>query len=382
MGSRTAATDWARLVRPSLHGLDPYRPGASIGELRARYGFDEVLKLNWNEDLFGPLPGALEAVEAELANVWMYPEQAYANFRAAVAGWVGTSAEQIVPAHGAQSLIGTTAAVFLVPGDTVVVPETTYGLYAQVCAAFGARIHRVPMADLRIDLAPLAAAARATGARLVWICDPNNPTGGLVDADAWAAFLDELPDRCAVVVDEAYADYVSPERRIRRDRDVEDGRPVVALRSFSKLFGLAGLRLGYAVVDESLAAFYDVVQEPFNVNRAALAAGGASLRRPELIDERRAVVAAARELLGRRLGEAGAEPLPSEANFVLARIGVDDLALTDALARQGILIRAGTEFGLPGYVRVTVGPPEQMERAAEALGRELGRLRGAPEAGL
>jgi histidinol-phosphate aminotransferase len=378
MSSGTAATDWARLVRPSLRGLDPYRPGASIGELKALYGLDEVLKLNWNEDLFGPLPGALEAVEHELANVWMYPEQAYATFREAVAGWLGTTPERVVPAHGAQSLIGTTAAVFLQPGDAVVVPGTTYGLYAQVCAAFGAAVHRVEMPDLRIELGPLAEAARATGARLVWICDPNNPTGSVVGADEWEAFVDGLPERCAVVVDEAYGDYVAPERRIRRERDVEAGRPVVALRSFSKLFGLAGLRLGYAVVDESLAAYFDVVQEPFNVNRAALAAGGASLRRPELIDERRAVVAAARELLAGRLAEAGAEPLPSEANFVLARVGVDDLALTDALARRGILIRAGSEFGLPGYVRITVGPAEQMDRVAAELGSELSRLRSAP----
>lgn len=378
MSRRAAATEWARLVRRSLHGLEPYRPGASVGELKALYGLDEVLKLNWNEDLFGPMPGALEAVEAELANVWMYPEQAYADFREAVAAWLGTTAGRIVPAHGAQSLIGTVAAVFVEPGDEVVVPGTTYGLYAQVCAAYGARIHRVPTRDLGMDLEALAATARKTGARLVWICDPNNPTGSIIEAEEWRAFLDELPDRCAVVVDEAYVDYVAPGRRIWRERDVEAGSPVIALRSFSKIFGLAGLRLGYAVVDESLAAYLDVVQEPFNVNRASLAAGKASLRRPELIDERRLVVAAARDLLARRLTEVGVEPFPSEANFVLARVDVDDAALTDALAREGILIRGGSEFGLKGYVRITVGPPPQMERVAAELGRLRSELAASP----
>jgi len=362
-------TDWDRLVRPSLHGLEPYRPGASIGELKTLHDLDEVVKLNWNEDLFGPFPGALEAVKAELANVWMYPEQAYSDFREAVAAWLGTSPERIVPAHGAQSLIATVASVFLDPGDEAVIPATTYGLYAQVCAARGARVRRVPLRDLRVDLEALVAAARKTGARLAWICDPNNPTGSLVGAEEWRAFLDELPDRCAVVVDEAYVDYVAPERRIRRERDVEAGRPVIALRSFSKIFGLAGLRLGYAIVDESLAAYLDVVQEPFNVNRAALAAGRACLRRPEVVEQRRRAVAAARDGLARLLTEVGAEPLPSEANFVLARAGVDDVALAEALEERGILIRAGSEFGLEGYVRITVGPPPLMERAAAELGR-------------
>lgn len=362
-------TNWDRLVRPSLHGLEPYRPGASVSELKALHGLDDIGKLNWNEDLFGPFPGALEAVQAELANVWMYPEQAYSDFREAVADWIGTSPERIVPGHGAQSLIGTVAATFLDPGDQVVVPRTTYGLYAQVCAAHGALVHRVPLRDLRIDLEALAAAARKTSARLVWICDPNNPTGLLVGALEWQAFLDELPERCAVVVDEAYVDYVTPERRIRREHDVEAGRPVIALRSFSKIFGLAGLRLGYAIVDESLAAYLDVVQEPFNVNRAALAAGRACLRRPELVFERRAAVAEARLLLTRLLAEVGAEPLPSESNFVLAHVGVDDVALADALAARGLLVRAGSEFGLEGYVRITVGPRRLMERVATELGR-------------
>ena len=367
----TAGIRWERLVRPSLLGLEPYRPGASISELKALHQLEEVVKLNWNEDLFGPFPGAREAVEAELGNAWMYPEQAYSDFRQAVADWLGTSPACIVPGHGVQSLIMTVAAAFLEPGSAVVVPQPTYGLYGQVCAAHGARIHRVPLSDHRLDLERLAGAARRTQARLVWICDPNNPTGSIVDAVEWREFVDELPERCVAVVDEAYAEYVTPERRVYRERDVEAGRPVIALRSFSKIFGLAGLRIGYAVVDEALAPYLDVVQEPFNVNRAALAAGRACLIRLDLIDQRRRAVAEARALLSRLLLEVGAEPLPSEANFLLARVAVDDVALAEALATRGLLVRAGSEFELPGWVRITVGPAPLMER----LAAELGRLR-------
>jgi histidinol-phosphate aminotransferase len=364
-------TDWSTLVRPSLLGLDPYRPGPGVEELKERYGLTELAKLNWNEGLLGPFPGVSEAVLAELDRAWMYPEHAYTDFREAVASWLGTSPELIVPAHGVQSLIATVAHAFLDPGDSVVVPSPTYGLYAQVSSAAGAHVETVPGGDHRHDPEALGAAARRVGARLIWLCDPNNPTGSIVERDEWEALLDALPERCAVVVDEAYAEYVHPERRLRREDDVEAGRPVIVLRTFSKIFGLAGLRLGYAVAHESLAPYLDVVQEPFNVNRAALAAGRASLRQPGLVDERRRENEVARETLARLLRERGVEPFPSEANFLLVRVGVDDLALAEALLRRGLLVRPGSDFGMPGYIRVTIGAVPLMERLAEELGSAI-----------
>jgi histidinol-phosphate aminotransferase len=364
-------TDWKALVRPSLHGLDPYRPGPSIAELKKRYGLDEIAKLNWNEGLQGPFPGVREAVTGELERAWMYPEHAYTDFREAVAEWLGTRPELIVPGHGIQALIATVAHAFLSEGDTVVVPTPTYGLYAQVSAAAGAAVERVPGEDHRHDAEALAEAARRTQARLIWLCDPNNPTGSLVRRDEWNGLLDSLPERCAVVVDEAYIDYVRPERRLRREEDVEAGRPVILLRTFSKIFGLAGLRLGYGVAHESLAPYLDVVQEPFNVNRAALAAGCASLRRPDVIEERRRENEEVRERLAEQLREHGAEPFPSEANFLLVRVGGDDIELAQALLRAGLLVRPGQDFGMPGYIRVTIGPLSLMERVANEIGRNL-----------
>jgi histidinol-phosphate aminotransferase len=364
-------TDWAALVRPSLLGLDPYRPGPSLAELKERYGLDEIAKLNWNEGLQGPFPGVRDAVTAELDRAWMYPEHAYTDFREAVADWLGTRPELIVPGHGIQALIATVAHALIAEGDAVVVPTPTYGLYAQVSAAAGASVERVPGKDHRHDPEALAAAARRVEARIIWLCDPNNPTGSLVGIEEWNALLEGLPERCAVVVDEAYIDYVRPERRIRREEDVETGRPVVLLRTFSKIFGLAGLRLGYAVAHESLAPYLDVVQEPFNVNRAALAAGCASLQETRLIEERRRENEETRERLAELLHSQGAEPFPSEANFLLVHVGGDDIELAQALLRAGMLVRPGQDFGMPGYIRVTIGPPALMERLAEEVGRNL-----------
>jgi histidinol-phosphate aminotransferase len=361
-------TDWDRLVKPSLLGVQPYDPGESLSELKARYGLDEVVKLNWNEGLFGPGPGVLEAAAAELQNAWMYPEQAYADLRDAVAAWRGVRPNQVVPGHGIQALVTTVAAAFIGPGTPVVVPTPTYGLYSQVFTAAGAEVERIPLrTDLGIDLTALAAAAARRDARFVLVCDPNNPTGAHLTADEWRAFLDAVPEGCVVLVDEAYGEYVDPELQLRREADIEQGRPVVTLHTFSKLWGLAGLRLGYAVCSERLAHYLHVVQEPFNVNRAALAAGRASLDVPGLAEERRLQASAARELLARRLDEAGAEPYPSQANFVLAQVGVDDVELTERLRQRGLLIRAGSEFGLAGTVRITVGPAPLMERVVGEL---------------
>jgi len=360
-------TDWSSLVRPSLVGLEPYRPGPSLSELRREHGLDEIAKLNWNEDLFGPLPGALDAVKDELVNAWMYPEQAYSDLREAVAGWLELPADTIVPAHGVQALIAAVAHAFIRDGDAVVIPQPTYGLYAQVSAGAGARVVRVPNVDFRLDLPALAEAARRENARLVWVCDPNNPTGSLIEAGEWEEFVAALPYGTAAVVDEAYREYADPERRVAREPEVLDGRPVVLLRTFSKIFGLAGLRLGYAVAHPELAPFLDVVQEPFNVNRAALAAGRACLAHPERIEERRRESSEARALLASLLDAQGIESLPSQANFLLVDVGGDDAALAGELVLRGFLVRPGSEFGLNGRVRVTVGPPPLMERFVRAL---------------
>lgn len=361
-------TDWRQLIREPLRDLGPYVPGSSAAEVSARYGMAQLERLNWNEGLFGPLPGVLEETARRLDEVWTYPEQAYEDLRDALAGWLGVPREQVLPGHGIQALVLTIVSAFVSPGDHVVVPKPTYGLYAPVCQAAGAIVERVEGPGLALDLVRIAARARDTRARLVWICDPNNPTGARLDPAAWAAFLDALPDGCVAIADEAYVDYVRPEERTPRLADIAAGRPVIVLRTFSKIFAIAGLRLGYAVVDAALTPYLQSVQEPFNVNRAALAAGCAGLAHPENVEARREETIACRELLVARLRAGGLRPQPSDANFVLVELDTDDdLAVTDRVARRGILLRPGTEFGLPGHVRVTVAPRPLMERAASEL---------------
>ncbi len=364
------AAAYDRLLRRSVLAVGPYVPGASARESQARLGRADLIRLNWNENLFGPLEGVLEETAAQLHAAWSYPEEADEELRHAVATWTGADPGQVIPGHGIQALTLAVVAAFVEAGDTVIVPRPTYGLYAQACAAAGAAVHRVDASrpSLAMPLDAIADAATDTGAKLVWICDPNNPTGLRLGADEWADFLDALPDGCVAVVDEAYGDYIAPGERIDRLADIRAGRPVIVLRTFSKIFGLAGLRLGYLLVDASLAPHVNAVQEPFNVNLAALAAGIASLRRTALLPGRRHQVRAARARLTAPLAAAGIRAVSSDANFVLLELaGGDDAEAADRLARDGLLVRPGTEFGLPGFIRVTTAGTDVMDRVAEQL---------------
>jgi len=370
-----AAVDLRSLVRPPLRAAEPYDPGPSLTELRARYGVEKIAKLNWNEDLFGLLPGVREAIVAEIARAHLYPEQAYSNFRELIAARVGARPETIVPAHGIQALVLSTVSLFVSAGERVVIPQPTYGLYRVAAASAGADIVRVPTAGHRLDLDAMLVAAR--GAKLVFVCDPNNPTGDVLTRDEWAYFIERLPDGCVAVVDEAYADYIAEDERPDRIADVEAGRPVVVLRTFSKLYGIAGLRLGYAIMHPDLVPSADAVHEPFNVNRLALAAGTACLADMAVVEKRRKDVAASRESFAAALAEIGIGSHPSQANFVLAHPGGDDQRWYDALMRRGYLVRRGSEYGLRGQLRITIAPSDVMAGMAMAMSEvaeELGAL--------
>ena len=361
----TVPVDLRALTRAPLRSVAAYDPGPSVAELKARYGVESLVKLNWNEDLFGLLPGVREAVVQEIERASLYPEQAYSDFRQLVAERAGSTPEMILPAHGIQALVLATIAVFVNPGDRVVLPAPTYGLYRAACLAAGAEIVRVPTRGYRLDLEEMASASK--DAKLVFVCDPNNPTGDALKPAEWEEFIEGLPTGCVAVVDEAYADYIGVGERPHRTGDVAAGRPVVVLRTFSKLFGIAGLRLGFAIVSPELVPSLDAVQEPFNVNRLALAAGRACLADPAAVEKRRQEVVASRDAFAAALTELGISSWPSQANFVLANPGGDDQLWYEALIRRGFLVRPGSEFGLRGHLRITIGPSQMMEAVASAM---------------
>ena len=361
------AMTWAA-VKPALREAGPYVPGPSLDELMAQHGLHDVAKLNWNEGLWGPLPGVEAAVAAAFGQVWAYPEFAYNELREAIAAETGARPDQVLPGHGIQALILTLIAAFVGPGDAVVVPSPTYGLYAQASRVAGARVETVAAPDLRIDLEAMAAAARRTDARIAWVCDPNNPTGARLDPGEWQAFLDALPPGCLAVADEAYTDYIPPAERPRREDDIDAGRRVVVLRTFSQdlrprrpAARLPARRPGAAALPPARCR-----SRSTSTARRSRPVWPASAARPT--SRRGATPQSPRATrLAAALTAGGMRPLPSAGNFLLVDLGVDDAALTDRLLARGVLIRPGGELGLPGFARITVAPQPVMDRAAAAL---------------
>ena len=319
----------------------------------------------------------LDAVAAALDQAWAYPEHAYNELREAIAGDTGADPGQILPGHGIQALVLTLVNAFVTPGDRVVVAAPTYGLYAQAARVAGATVEHVGAPGLALDLERMADAVARTGARLVFVCDPNNPTGLRVGPDEWRAFLDAVGPDCVVVADEAYMDYVDARRarapRGRRRRRAPRDRPAHVLEDLRPRRAAARLPARRSRARPLPAQRAGALQrQPRGARR-----GGREPRAPRRAARRRELAAASRDRLAGALRAGGMMPVESSANFVLVDLGVDDEELAELLVGGGVLIRPGSELGMPGWARITVGPAEVMDRAAAALLAGRAELLGA-----
>jgi histidinol-phosphate aminotransferase len=357
-------------LRTALAQVQPYRPQRPMAELQRELGLERIVKLASNEGAFGPLPSAVAAFEGAVAELNRYPDGGGVRLREALAERYGVPAEQVVLGNGADELIRLGAVATLDAGDAAVFPWPSFPSYVAAAACCGARAEQVPLARRGFDLdAVLEACSR--GAKLVYLANPNNPTGTLLEGPEVRRFLDDLPDGVLCVLDEAYAEYadLGPEG-VALLREGRTG--LCVLRTFSKVYGLAALRIGYALASPEVADALDRVRPVFNVNQPAQEAALASLRDREPVEMRVEHARKARRFLEDALGEAGLDPLPSQANFVYADVpGGDGEGLAQALLREGVIVRALSGFGAPGAIRVTAGTDEENRMFAEALGRVL-----------
>jgi histidinol-phosphate aminotransferase len=351
-------------VKGHIAGLEPYQPGKPIEELERELGIQGSIKLASNENPLGPSPKAVEAVRAALEGVNRYPDGASFRLREALSGRLGVGANQLVFGTGSDEILELIAKCFLGPGDEAVFAWPAFAMYPIVVKGMGAKPLAVPLdANLVHDL-PAMAAAIGERTRVVFVCNPNNPTGTSVGADAFDRFASALPEGVILVVDEAYFEYV------RRD-DFPDAlgwvarRPGTAvLRTFSKIYGLAGLRVGYGVMDPELAGYLERARHPFNVNLLSEAAALAALDDVEHVERTLRVNREGAEALSRELGALGIEIWPTDANFLLAKAGTGSY---ERLLREGVIVRPMAGFGLPEHVRITIGTPKENEKLIKAL---------------
>ena len=361
-------SDGARFVRPSLEQLPP---GDPIPALAAG-----VASLGLNEGLSGPFPSALRAIEETARRLNRYPERGSYELTAALAARHGVPPEQVVPAAGADALIGYVCQAVLEAGDEVVVPWPSFPSFLRDPQKRDAVPVIVPLVDDRVDLAATESAVTPR-TRLLFVATPNNPTGRTIPAADLIALVRRLPEHVLPVIDEAYFDYLDPADRFDAIADlVRAGDDVLALRTFSKLYGLAGLRVGYGVGPTAVIAAIRKVQRGYDVSAAAQAAALASLDDEDEVVARRAANREAMTSLVALLRARGLEPLAgSSANFVLVDVGRDADEVALALLRHGVSVQSGVPFGAPTSLRIGAGSAADLVLLDAALG-SVGFSRG------
>jgi histidinol-phosphate aminotransferase len=354
--------------RDAIAGLVPYEPGRPAADVRRELGNRPVVKLASNEGQLGPFPAALEAIAAHAAGLNRYPELGY-ELREAVAARHGVPADRVALGNGADALVGYLSTAFLDAGDEVALCWPSFVSYRVAAGKMDASVAAAPLRGSSYDLDALLGVI-GPRTRIAYVCNPNNPTGGIVGREQLAAFVAAVPERVLVVVDEAYHEYV--EDPSYPDAVAEHGgrENVCVLRTFSKMYGLAGLRVGYAIAAPSVTTAIAKVRPAFDVNELAQIAALASMGDTAEIERRRRANTEGREQLACDLRALGLEPLVSHGNFLTVEVG-DAPAVAGQLEAEGVIVRPLGGFGDPRSIRITVGTPEQNAMCVAALGRVL-----------
>lgn len=351
---------------PHIHKLVPYQPGKPIAEVKRELGLTDVVKLASNENALGPSPKALSAIAEAAAQVHLYPEGACHGLRNALSGFLGVPPDWLVFGNGSDELIHFLGLTYLQEGHEVLIAEPTFVRYEAAAALNRATCVRVPLADWAYDVNAICKAV-SPQTRLIFLANPNNPTGTYMSEDGFAKLVQVLPPDCILCVDEAYYEYVDAADYPDSLEYVRAGYNVAVLRTFSKIYGLAGLRIGYGVARPEIVSALEQVREPFNVNSLAQAAAGAALQDNEHRERSREMVIAGRVWLTEQLAALGLRPYPSQANFVWVETLRDARLLFEELLRKGVIVRTGDIFGAPTCLRITIGTMHENRRLVQAL---------------
>ncbi len=354
---------------PYVRAISPYQPGKPITELAREMGIpvEKILKLASNENPLGMSPKAKKAVAAAISGIERYPDQF--DLIKAVAERCGVAQNQVVLGNGSNDVLDLIARVFLAPGRSAVFAQHAFAVYPLATLSTGAELIATPAKHYGHDLDAMGAAIRPD-TRIVWIANPNNPTGNFLPYPEVRAFLEAVPQDVVVVLDEAYNEYLPPAERVDTAAWIADFPNLVVTRTFSKIFGLAGLRVGYALASAEIADLMNRVRQPFNVNNLAIAAAVAALDDHLFVAESYELNRRGMEQLVAGLKRLGLEHIPSHGNFVTFKAG-DGAAVNQKLLKQGVIVRPIGGYGLPEWLRVSIGTEPENARFLEALEKAL-----------
>jgi histidinol-phosphate aminotransferase len=350
-------------IRPNVLRMQPYSPGKPVDEVKRELGLDRVVKLASNENPFGPSPKAVAAVKKAAEKMHIYPDGSAFDLKSALSKHLGIPSASLMVGNGSDELIHMIGLILLgQEGDEMIMGDPSFSRYDPAAQLGPSRLIKVPLdGDHKHDL-PAMARAATENTKLIWIANPNNPTGTIVRKPELERFLGDIPDHTVVVLDEAYFEFAAHDPGYPNSRDyVLAGRNVIGLRTFSKAYGLAGIRVGYGFGPEAIIDAINRVREPFNVNCLAQIAGIAALEDEEHVkktveNNRRGI-----ELLAGAFKKAGAKPCESFANYVYADFGRPARPIFQALLERGVITRPGDVLGNPNCLRVSVGTEEEMQ---------------------
>jgi histidinol-phosphate aminotransferase len=360
------------LILPHLAQLRPYQAGKPLEELARELGITDAIKLASNENPLGPSPLALAAITANLADLHRYPDSHAYYLKEDLSRHLGISPGQLLMGNGSDEVLDLLVRALVPPGGEVLSTTHTFLMYGLLTQAVGGVFREAPLKDMRVDLPALA---RAVGpqTRLILLNNPNNPTGAAFYRQEWEEFLAELPPTVTVVLDEAYIEFADDPQVPSGLDYLRENRALVGLRTFSKAYGLAGLRIGYGYGPSELWEYVNRLRLPFNVNRLAQVAARAALTDVDFLRRTRELVLAGRDFICRELERRGIPFVPTQANFILIHVGCPGREVYQAMLRHGVIIRAMEAYGFPDYIRVNVGLPEENRRFLETLEKVLER---------
>ncbi len=359
--------DFNKKVNRNVLAIKPYVPGKSIQEVARSHGSSDIIKLASNENPLGMCPAAIEAIKQSLNSAFQYPEVSCPDLTLEISKRLQIPQENIIVGNGADGIIYALGMVFLQKGDEVIIPEITFPMYETIAKIMGAKVVPSKMKGYSIDLEDsLRKIQKRT--KIIWIANPNNPTGDLIDDVEFQKFFKRVPENVLVVHDEVYFDFAQPNRFPRVLEQVRTGCDnLFIIRSFSKIYGLAGVRVGFGIGAESLISLLYRVRPPFDVSVPAQAAAIGALRDEEFYRRTLEVTESGKEYLYRNFERLGLSYVPSHTNFILVDTGMDDREVCDRLLEQGLITRPAANYNLPGHIRITVGLPQQNQRLVEAL---------------
>jgi len=357
------------LARKGISDLKPYVPGKPIEDVKRELGLEEVIKLASNETSVGPSPLAVEAVKKEAGNINLYPEATSRLLREKLADKLKIDKEMIIFGNGADDVIDLIGMAFINGGDEVITCETTFPAYRTAVKIMGGKLILVKLKDFRFDLAEIVKRINEK-TKMIFLCNPNNPTGTIVNKEAVDRFMKQIPDDIIVVFDEAYCDYVENKNYVNGLPFVSEGKNVIVVRTFSKIAGIAGVRVGYAIARQELISYLRRVVNPFTTNRLAQVAALASLDDEEHYKKVLKSNNEGKKYLYKELEKLKLFYVLTETNFIFIDVKKDSETIFEKLLKKGVIIRPGKPYGCANFIRVTVGTPYENKKFIQAI-REI-----------